>query len=388
MKKGKNSSQRVILVAKLFLLFVVWRAALFGLGFIAPSVLPYQPSFASPTALLIYKMPIWIYSWANFDGVHYLTLGRWGYNGAALIQAFFPLLPLLMATLNYFLQNLLVAGLLITNGAFFIALVGWFVMTKSLWNQKMAWIATAVLLLFPTSFYFVAIYNESIYLALIIWSWYFVRKRHWIFAGLLGGLAAATRVVGVLWLAVLLWEFLQLKPKERRTQLPQLAIALLLTMSGLVAFMLYLNQAFADPLLFLHVQSQFGAGRSQSLIIYPQVIWRYLKILATARPFDLKYFAYTQEFIAGTIGLVTLVVAWLKKLPKSLVIYSVLAFLLPTLTGTFSSMPRYLLSAPAIIVLPAVLLAKKPHWLWLYLLFSTILLVVNTILFIQGYWVA
>ncbi|MCA9373378.1 hypothetical protein KC921_04775, partial [Candidatus Woesebacteria bacterium] len=152
--------------------------------------------------------------------------------------------------------------------------------------------------------------------------------------------------------------------------------------------MLYLNQTFADPLLFLHVQSQFGAGRSQSLIIYPQVIWRYLKILATARPFDLKYFAYTQEFIAGTIGLVTLVVAWLKKLPKSLVIYSVLAFLLPTLTGTFSSMPRYLLSAPAIIVLPAVLLAKKPHWLWLYLLFSTILLVVNTILFIQGYWVA
>ena len=151
--------------------------------------------------------------------------------------------------------------------------------------------------------------------------------------------------------------------------------------------MIYLQHNIGDPLYFFHVQSEFGGGRQESIILYPQVIWRYLKILWTARPFDLKYYAYVQEFIFGTLGLVGIVWSWFK-VRKSYVVFSALVFLLPTLTGTFSSMPRYFLASFSVFLLMIKLFEhhKIARLIWLSL--STLWLIFNTILFIQGYWVA
>ena len=116
-------------------------------------------------------------------------------------------------------------------------------------------------------------------------------------------------------------------------------------------------------------------------------MWRYIKILWTARPFDLKYYAYVQEFIFGVLGLVGIIWSWFR-VRKSYVVFSALAFLLPTLTGTFSSMPRYFLASFSVFILVIKLLEKKPLLQNIWLGISTLLLIFNTILFIQGYWVA
>jgi hypothetical protein len=150
-------------------------------------------------------------------------------------------------------------------------------------------------------------------------------------------------------------------------------------------FFLYLN--FHDPLYFVHVQSEFGAGRQETIILYPQVVWRYIKILLTARPFDLRYFAYVQEFVAGTLGLVGLLVA-VRKVRPSYSVFALSAFLLPTLTGTFSSMSRYLLICFPLYFLLTFLVQKWPKLGIVWMAVSTLLLVINTVLFIQGYWVA
>jgi Gpi18-like mannosyltransferase len=247
------------------------------------------------------------------------------------------------------------------------------------------------LLLFPTSFFLGALYTEALFLLLVVGSFWFARKKHWLLAGLLAGIASGTRVMGVfLWPALILELWWQTKPanliifiKSNLKTIGQLSLSLV----GIISYMLYLWLTFADPISFLNVQSEFGAGRQESLVLFPQVLWRYTKILWTIKLFDWKYYSYVQDLVLSLTALSGLLV-FFKKIRPSYLLFALLAFFLPPLTGTLSSMPRYLLVCFPIFILLGQVCAEQRVWRVLLLTSSTILLIINTILFIQGYWVA
>ncbi|MFZ5437850.1 MAG: hypothetical protein ACOZAK_02255 [Patescibacteria group bacterium] len=382
---------------KLFWLVLSWRLALLLLALVADHFLVYAPSFPYSKEILA-KLTTgrWLYSWANFDGVHYLTIASKGYLETALIQAFFPVFPLMLSLLKaifgqYFFIMALLSQFLLTwllSGLFFYLLK--VVLQKS---SSISWWAVIILLIFPTSFFLGALYNESLFLIVVLASFIFAHHKQWWWAGIMGALASATRVVGIaLWPALIVeWWLSKNKPltmenitKEIKAgwgELVQLSISVL----GLAGYMLYLHNTFADPLYFFHVQSEFGAGREEGLILLPQVIWRYLKILTTT-PLDWKYFAYAQEFFFS-IGFFGLLIWFWKRVKASYLIFALLVLIVPTLTGTFSSMPRYVLAAFPFYYLLADWLNNQPTR-FLVLALSGLLLIINTLLFIQGYWVA
>jgi hypothetical protein len=156
---------------------------------------------------------------------------------------------------------------------------------------------------------------------------------------------------------------------------------------GLIFYMMYLSARFDDPLYFLHVQAEFGGGRQENLVLLPQVVWRYLKILWYYRPIGLSYLVFAQEFLM-TVGVFVGLLLSLRYIRFSYVLFALMAFLLPTLTGTFSSMPRYVLVCFPITMLLVIFLQNRRWAKVIYLVGSGILLILNTLLFIQGYWVA
>jgi Gpi18-like mannosyltransferase len=368
--------------------FIMWKASLIGIACIAPMFLLYKPSF--PYADWLQResrLPQSIYSWANFDGVHYLTIVEKGYVGTGLIQAFFPLYPIILRVTTLMGNNVVLTGLLL-NTVFSACLL--FAFKKLLaidYDSHTAWLGSLILFLFPTAFYLHALYTEALFLLLVVLSFYFGRTQRWKLATLTVALASATRIVGVMLVPALLYE---LYVQNKHLPLSKWWKQGLMIASGSVGFLLYavyLWKEFGNPLYFAQVQSKFGSGRQESLILFPQVVWRYVKIISTYRPFGLKYVAYIQEFVISLVGLVGLAISWFN-VRQSYVIFSVLAFLIPPLTGNFSSMPRYALASFALFILLAQLLRKNRIWQVVYFTLSTILLVFNTILFIQGYWVA
>lgn len=407
-------SQKTILTV--FLLFAIWRIALFSIAALAPLILPFKPSFPYADVLLFSRnLPQWLVTWANFDGVHYLTIMEKGYFGTGLIQAFFPFYPALSKAMTLGFIDPVVASLVVSNLSFIALLFVLYYYTAFHTDTNQAkWLLIA-LLLFPTAFFFGAVYTESLFLLLVVASLWSAERRQWLLAGLFAALASYTRLVGIFLIPALFAELLQSQlalsvaknPSISKNSISQITTQLLsptfwLTIIrkrttaligiamgsfGLLLYMWYLQNIFDDSFYFYHVQSEFGSGRQESLISIPQVAWRYLKILATYRPFDLKYVIFVQELL--TTGLAYLLVLLsIRKIRWSWTLFALAALTLPTLTGTFSSMARYALVALPIYWFLSDKLANG-HPIWkIWLIVSGLLLLFNTVLFIQGYWVA
>ena len=200
----------------------------------------------------------------------------------------------------------------------------------------------------------------------------FDKNKIWL-ASIIGLFASLTRLIGIF-----------LTPSLMLGKKVTSLIPLLIVPLGLLVYMFYLRIEFNNPFYFLTSQAVWGQERSTTqIVLLPQVFWRYLKILATTNGLTLLSAAF--ELTATVFALAILVVAY-KKVKTEWLVFSFLAVLTPTLTGTLTSMPRYILVAfPIFIVLGLI---KSTLFKILILTIFVMLLLISTTLFTQGYWVA
>lgn len=333
---------------KIFLLFFAWRIFDFLILFLASRFIPYLGFFPYKEVLASYNLPSWLTSLANFDGVHYLLIAQRGYGQYE--QAFFPLYPILIRIITpLFFGNSLIASLFISNFSFLLGL--WLlskylklILTNPAGGDQFQLIL--IILLFPTSFFFGAVYTEGLFFFLMAASLYFLEKKKYFFASFFAFFASLTRLVGIFLIIPFLFHFY----RKRQHALNNLT-GYLAPILGLFVYSFYLWQTTGDPLFFLTSQPAFGANRSTNLIFLPQVIWRYLKIFSTAF-FNFQFFISLFEFFIFHFVFIILIFDFLKNIklkiiPKnqliSLNLFSFANLLLPTFTGTLSSIPRYAL---------------------------------------------
>jgi Gpi18-like mannosyltransferase len=362
--------------------FVLWQVALTLVSFVA-DCLPKRYNFMYNDGPKT-SNPRFFWKTANFDGIHYLNIARNGYG--MYEQAFFPLYPELIKKVTpLFSGKDLTAGLAISNISFIALLFLFYKLIKLDFNDKTARKTIIFLVLFPASFFFGMVYTESLFLLLVLASFYSARKGKWLLSGLLAALAANTRLIGVFLLPALLYEFYLAKTGKKKISYLK-SLSLFLAPVGLFCYMNFLRLKYNDPLMFFHVQPFFGAGRSGGkLILIYQVFFRYLKMILTTY-FDPLYFAVWLELLVA-IGFLALgFLAFRNKIRSSYLIFSLLAYLVPTLTGTFSSLPRYaLVLFPCFIYLGTI--KKKIIEKVLVVVFS-ICFIVALLFFYRGYWVA
>src|SRR3989338_3679220 len=157
-------------------LFIAWRLLLFFIAFISPTVIPkFGATFPYFQERLINSgLPHFIWSFGNFDGVHYLGIAKDGY-AYQFTQAFFPFYPILIKLVSFLtFGNLLVAALLISNVAFLFGLIIFYKLVNKYYGERIALWSCLFLLSFPTSFYFGAVYTEGLFFLMIIAAFYLV----------------------------------------------------------------------------------------------------------------------------------------------------------------------------------------------------------------------
>lgn len=374
---------------KILSLFIIWRVSLFIILSFSLSSLPlrYTDRFLGGGLTNYLKHPE-LFAWANFDGEHYLSIAIFGYKNSQYV--FFPIYPAIISFFSkpffYNLESSLAAsalvGLLISDVSFILGLYLLYKLVSLDFSKKIAFLTILTLALFPTSFYFGSVYTESLFLVLSVGSFYCSRKRHWLLAGILGGMASATRVFGVLLLPAIFFEANKKLDYKK-------VLALILIPTGLLIYMLYQFIHTGDALSFIHLQSLVGEQRQSNFILLPQVYYRYIRMLLSLNPKDPLYLTVIFELFTGILFFVLPIYGLIKKVRLSYIVYALSGLILTSIQGSFSSTPRYVLVLfPSFIVL-SLILAKLPRFIAVMLLImSTILMFIETALFVRGYWVA
>ena len=274
------------------------------------------------------------------DAWLYRDIAEHGYDRSSR-DAFFPLFPLLARATG---ADFPLAGLLISNAALLVAL--WLlgaVAVHSGGSADDASRAMFYLAFFPTSYFLSLPVTEGWFLALTLGATLLGLRGRWLGAGVVGGLATATRLAGILLLPLLLLIFLR-RGDRPRARLLWLA----LVPCGIAAFMVHLYRVTGDALAFVHVQTQFGRTFS-------------LRALAE----QLHIFAEPWNLVAlNAAAALLLVVAALHLLVRrewAFGLYTLGSALLPLASGSFQSMARYAAVAfPLFFWLAAR--GRKPLW--------------------------
>jgi hypothetical protein len=398
---------------KLILVNISWWVALFVLGALAMRLIPFTNTFATYGILESSTLPKWFKHWANFDGGSYIVISDVGYRQVGFVQAYFPIFPLVIRYLTYPFTwmnlsdvTLLNLRFLLGTGFNFLCSTLFLITFYKYLRLRFDTIKTnhiiTTFLLFPTTFFMHAFYTESLFLLLLVFC-LLAYQRRWLIRLTLGLiLLTSTRVVGVFLIPAIALDMYLVSDRSSLSRVRHLIsffaehiwelVAVGLGTIGLFSYMVYLYLFFGDPLYFFHVQSEFGAGRQENPVLFLQVVWRYFKILWTVRPIDWKYFAYVQEFLMTMFAFALLVVGVLKskrfKIQIPEIAFSFGAFFLPTLTGNFSSMPRYILVCLPIFIIIGQYISQHKTAKIVYVIAGIVFSFINIMLFIQGHWVA
>jgi hypothetical protein len=373
---------------------------------------------------------------ARWDAAWYLVIARYGYRpdlgvSTSSRTAFFPLYPLGLRTIAWFGVPAVLAGVLLSVVAFALALYGIHRLTtlelargarSSLAGDRVGEAARLAVMLTafaPMAFFFSAVYSESLYLALSVGLFWSARQGRWMWVGVLGALAGATRSTGLVLAlpAVMIYLYgpradrppdfrggrrWHLRPRYR---LRREALWLGLVPVGVVLYGAYLALSGGDALAPFHAQEVWGRhfagpyvgvwdgvkaaleGARQLLSFQRHHI--YFPI-APGSPFvsaghNLILIAFLAAVIPAVVGVV-------RRLPLAYGAYVIAALALPLSYPVSSqplmSLPRFLVVLFPLGIWLAAWLAEHPRAQRPALGLSAALMVSFVAQFVTWHWVA
>ncbi len=394
---------------------VIWRAfwasrlVVFLAGVVAVAQLGNQPvaSVYDPndlTAPFGYFANLLLSPFARWDSAWYLAVANWGYGpqtsgvplnppGAVARMNFFPLYPALIRAIGWIVRSDLIAGVLISLVAFAVALWLLYRLVELDFSAEVAEVTVLLMAFCPMAFYFSAVYTESLFLALTLGALYCARRDRWLYAGLLGALAAVTRIEGVVLIVPLVMIAVWRPPPRAgsaagepsaggvraRLKRPAPGAAwLALVPLALLAFIGYLGLRYGQGLAPFRTQSEFWQHKRTwpfgAVWQGAKAAWNGLRQLVQGPvpPYRIPLYTggpsfsaiqdiYLFSFLALVIGAF---IAGLRRLPPAYSAYTFLSLALPLTdpvrVSPLASIPRYAMVAfPLFIPLAQVVVRRR-----------------------------
>ncbi len=351
--------------------------------------------------------------WAHWDGLWYLQIAAAGYRPDDGTTAFLPLYPWAVGGVGTLLGGrYLVAGVLLSSLIFAGVLLLLYRLVCDQYTPTLAPGAVLALAIFPTAFFFWAIYSEGLFLLLALGMSVAVGQRRWLVAGLCLAGALWTRPFGVVLLPCLALEWwiahrsASAHDESRsftvaslnRTPTPSTQHAARSIRSALQAFVppilalgllpAWSTWAVGRPLAFIQTQAEWNRAFS-----WPWMTAGNAVRVALDTPFQYQEESQSWFYLATLILFaVVAVVGWRRGMlrpPHAL--YLTLGLLFPLFSATphnpLLSLPRFVLVLfPAFILLARM--GRRPWPAYLLPVVSVLLLALYTIRFVNWFWVA
>lgn len=364
----------------LILLWLAWFTLLYGFQWLVTTRLQLkQPdeavSWSSNETMphsndgKIYLLDPFMNRQVAWDSEYYVGIAVGGYDdpeagsvrnpatGLLVIKnySFFPLYPYIMRALalplNLFglsaIGTATLAGAIVTLLGTLAGLFALWDITRDLFDEESAWRTVFYMLIFPSAFFFAQIYTEGLFVGLAFCSLALTKRKQWVWASLLGMLAAWTRAHGAaMALPLLVGWFISVDWKSNiRSQVNwKWALQFVFALLPLGAYYVWRTSALGDGWAQLQ---EFYFGRGLMSIERSIASWHdaffYARYMSQE---GLIYFSI--EVFATIIALIGSI--WLIRRDPIVGLFSLAVVLLSIFSGSAQSMARYMLIAPAMFI--------------------------------------
>lgn len=305
-------------------LWLVAMVALTAVGLVAVRVLDLREGYDPVVGVPPDSIPG---IWARWDSPYYINLARQGYRALPYAMGYFPLYPALISGLSRVSGlSLAMAGMLIAQSSYLAAILLFYKVARLIRdNHGYAMRCVIYMIVFPSSFFFFALYAEPLCLAFSVLGVYLLLRARprYVWAGLALGLASAARPVGWLLNVVPLVTFVR-RRRFSLSSLVSLGSGLLLSVSGVVAFVLFLYSITGTFLAIPAAQSNWQTTWQYPWITY----WKGLRITWLGNSVDGDWFLYVMNWIdllfitfALAMTVVALIWSYKQRFRWSLAIY-------------------------------------------------------------------
>ena len=288
--------------------------------------------------------------WQRFDTLHYLRIAEDGY--AAEEDSVFP--PLYPAAINLLGRPLgsllgaeagnLAAAVIISNLAFLASLIMLYRIAEAELDEPTARRSLVYMTIFPTAFFWLAAYTESLFLLLAMGSiWSARRDRFWL-AGLLGLIAPLVRLTGWVLVVPLAYEYLARRQFNWR-RIDWTGLATLLPLAGTALFLLYRHLTGLPSLSTIYSAYWYQETAFPGHDLFTAVG----QMVAGGAPFTLFF-----DFLCAILLLATTIIAF-RRLPKIYGLYSAMLLFFMLLPAS-NLKPLYSFSRYALAFFPNFML--------------------------------
>jgi hypothetical protein len=340
----------------------------------------------------------------RWDGIRYVTIAEHGYTQSAQTVSF-PLYSLLIRAVGTIVPSPVVAGVLISLVCFAIALVLVHRIASDELGSRVADITVLMLAFAPLSFFFSAVYTESLMLALTAGTFYFARQQRFAYASIAAAGAALTHVEGILLvapLALMYW-----RSRGRTTDLRQLwsrsAASLALPPLAVAGFFTYLHAQGYGWLAPITNANQANYGRTMvgpAVVVYRTIKYAGIgldQVLHGVKPINPSIgspfspgFQNVVYLVVLSIAVLSLISAW-RRLPREYSVFAVLVLIVCTASAV-QEMPLEAFDRYVLPIFPlwigAAAWVERQRVTRPLLLFSIVALVFYTVMFARWSFVA
>lgn len=381
----------------MLLIFLFIKIIIFTTAFIGYHTIPFNQKMYNDNFKFFDKQESVIGIWQPWDSQWYMKIARDGYFSGKIgdlsdkaIFAFFPFYPLLIYLFNFVFNNLIVSGLLVSFICSLISIIFLYKLvsldfpeqeesiTKREFVKSTAKRSVLFFLIFPTAFFFTSVYTESLFIMLVILSFYYARQQKWYLASIFGILCSLTRSLGVFIVIPLLIEyFLSKGSKGLIIKFDKSIILPLITPIGLLIYQLYLWFITGTFSTFFTAQKFWSRG-----------LFNFSGYIPYFTNSSFHGFRNSIIDLIATIFFIIMLYYIYKHLRLSYFVYSLLIILIPLLSGNLMSMTRMIIVSFPLYIILAFLTHEKPALFYATVTLFFIIQLIASSLFVANYWIA
>lgn len=285
-----------------------------------------------------------INAWAQYDAAAYVDIAENGYNkdfmGGRGNYAWYPLYPLLIRIFSFL--GYWNAAFLISNAASLLAVAALYLLIREELNKAQTYRTLAYIMLFPTAYFFTAMYTESLFLLLSAASFYFAKREKWLSAGAAGFLLALTRPQGIIILFPLLYIYFKNNGFAAKRDIAYAFLPLL----SVVFLLAYHYAATGNPFIQMSTQEDFKRSLS-----FPWVpVFNSISLLINTPGLAGKFYHILNLFTLAFFS--AFLVKSYKMIGKEYFIYYLVSLMVPLFTQRLEAITRfYLVVFPAFMTM-------------------------------------